>query len=382
MSWRATCSKGMGSTRGARPMDDGKLLDQSAPVRSGEDLSLAALRAYLLDNLAGAQGDLEIEQFPRGYSNLTYLLRLGGQELVLRRPPFGANVKGAHDMGREYRILRGLEGVYTKAPRPLLYCEDPGIIGAPFYVMERVPGVILRERLPAGVNIPPGMMRQICEALVDTLAELHRVDYKAAGLAELGKAEGYVARQVRGWAQRYEHAQTHDLRAMRGVASWLAANMPPERGAALIHNDFKLDNLVLNPHELTQVKAVLDWEMATIGDPWMDLGTTLAYWVQAGDPDELQQIGLARFPGSLRRSEVIARYAEQMGLSPALFAGQVVYYYVFGLFKVAVIAQQIYYRYRQGHTTDVRFARLDAVVAACAQMAEHAMVNGTIEAAN
>ncbi len=145
MSWRATCSKGMGSTRGARPMDDGKLLDQSAPVRSGEDLSLAALRAYLLDNLAGAQGDLEIEQFPRGYSNLTYLLRLGGQELVLRRPPFGANVKGAHDMGREYRILRGLERIYAKAPRPLLYCEDPSVIGAPFYVMERVQGVQMRD---------------------------------------------------------------------------------------------------------------------------------------------------------------------------------------------------------------------------------------------
>ena len=363
-------------------MDDGKLLDQSAPVRSGEGLSLAALRAYLLANLPGVQGDLAIEQFPRGYSNLTYLLRLGEQELVLRRPPFGANVKSAHDMGREYRILRALEGVYAKAPRPLLYCEDSGIIGAPFYVMERVRGVILRERLPAGMQVPPGKMHQICEALVDTLAELHRVDYASAGLAELGKAEGYVARQVRGWAQRYEQAQTHDLPAMRAVASWLAANMPPERGAALIHNDFKLDNLVLDAHELTQVKAVLDWEMATIGDPLMDLGTTLAYWVQAGDPDELQQIGLARFPGSLRRGEVAARYAEHAGLSPSLFAGQVVYYYVFGLFKVAVIAQQIYYRYRKGHTTDTRFARLDAVVAACAQMAEHAMMDGTLEAAN
>ena len=282
-------------------MNDGNLLDQSAAVRNGEELSAAALGPYLLANLPGTQGDLEIEQFPSGYSNLTYLLRLGGQELVLRRPPFGANVKSAHDVGREYRILRGLERVYAKAPRPMLYCEDAGIIGAPFYVMERVQGIILRNRLPPVVDVPPGVMRQVCEAAVDTLAELHALDYKSAGLADLGRAEGYVARQVRGWPQRYEHAQTHDLPGMRAVASWLEANMPPERGAALIHNDFKLDNLVLNPHELTRVKAVLDWEMATIGDPLMDLSTTLAYWVQAGDPGELQQIGLARFPGSLRR---------------------------------------------------------------------------------
>ena len=361
-------------------MDDSTLLDQSAPVRGGEELNAAVLRAYLLANLPETQGDLAIEQFPRGYSNLTYLLRLGEQELVLRRPPFGANVKSAHDMGREYRILRGLEQVYAKAPRPLLYCDDTGIIGAPFYVMERVQGVILRERLPVGLDVPPGVMRRVCEALVDTLAELHSVDYGRAGLAELGRAEGYVARQVHGWAQRYERARTHDLPSMHTVAAWLQANMPPERGAALIHNDFKLDNLVLDAHELTRIKAVLDWEMATIGDPLMDLGTTLGYWIQAGDPGELQRIGLARFPGSLRRGEVVARYAERAGLSSSVLAGQIVYYYVFGLFKIAVIAQQIYYRYRQGHTTDARFEQLDAVVAACARMAEQAIASGSIEA--
>ena len=360
-------------------MDDSNLLDRPAPVRAGEELDVAALQAYLQANLPEAQGDWAIEQFPRGYSNLTYLLRLGEQELVLRRPPFGANVKSAHDMGREYRILRGLQGVYAKAPRPLLYCEDSGVMGAPFYVMERVQGVILRERLPAGVNVPPAVMREVCEALVDTLAELHGVDYKSAGLAELGKVEGYVARQVHGWAQRYERALTHDLPAMRAVAGWLQTNMPPERGAALIHNDFKLDNLVLDAHELTHVKAVLDWEMATIGDPLMDLGTTLGYWIQAGDPPELQRIGLARFPGSLRRGEVVARYAERTGLPPTMLAGQIVYYYVFGLFKIAVIAQQIYYRYSQGHTKDPRFGQLDAVVAACARMAEQAITTGSIE---
>ncbi len=337
-------------------------------------------RATWLLTCQGRRGALEIEQFPRGYSNLTYLLRLGGQELVLRRPPFGANIKSAHDMGREYRILRGLAQVYAKAPRPLLYCEDPEVIGAPFYVMARVQGVILRARLPAGISAAPSVMRGVCEAAVDTLAELHRVDYTRAGLAELGRAEGYVARQVRGWAQRYADARTHDLPAMPAVAAWLAETMPPQREAALIHNDFKLDNLVLDAQDRTHIKAVLDWEMATIGDPLMDLGTTLGYWIQAGDPAELQRIGLASFPGSLRRGEVVARYAEQTGLAPALLAGQIVYYYVFGLFKIAVIAQQIYARYRQGHTKDARFEQLDAVVAACAGMAEQAMLSGRIEA--
>jgi aminoglycoside phosphotransferase (APT) family kinase protein len=362
-------------------MGEGLPLDQPAPVRSGEELDLAALQAYLLAHLPDARGELKIEQFPRGYSNLTYLLRLGDRDLVLRRPPFGANVKSAHDMGREYRILRGLEGLYTKAPRPLLYCEDARVVGAPFYVMERVPGVILRERLPADMSIEPATMRRICEALVDTLAELHSVDYRSAGLAELGKAEGYVARQVRGWAQRYEQASTHDLPAMRAVGAWLAEHMPPERGAALIHNDFKLDNLVLAAQELTRVKAVLDWEMATIGDPLMDLGTTLGYWIQAGDPPELQRLGLARFAGSLRRGEVVARYAERTGRSPAALAAEIVFYYVFGLFKIAVIVQQIYYRYHQGHTKDTRFSQLDVVVAACARMAEQAIRSGRIEEA-
>jgi aminoglycoside phosphotransferase (APT) family kinase protein len=360
-------------------MSESKGADQAAPVRRGEELDAGALQRYLLAHLPGAQGPLEIAQFPRGYSNLTYLLRLGQRELVLRRPPFGANIKGAHDMGREYRILRGLEHVYPKAPQPLLFCEDETVLGAPFYVMARVPGVILRERLPPDLDLAPERMRRITEALVATLAELHAVDYRAAGLAELGKAEGYVARQVRGWTQRYAQARTHDLPAMDAAAAWLAVQMPPERGAALIHNDFKLDNLVLDPADLVQVRAVLDWEMATIGDPLMDLGTTLGYWIQPGDPPELQRIGLAAFPGSLRRSEVVARYAEATGQDLAELGQAIVYYYVFGLFKIAVIAQQIYFRYRQGFTTDPRFGGLDAVVAACAARAAQAIASGRLE---
>jgi aminoglycoside phosphotransferase (APT) family kinase protein len=290
-------------------------------------------------------------------------------------------------MGREYRILALLQGVYPKAPRPLLYCEDPSVIGAPFYVMQRVRGVILRHPLPQGLLLDPSQMRRISIAVVDTLAELHAVDFRAAGLAELSKAQGYVARQVHGWTQRYNLARTHDVPDLERVAAWLAAglestDLPGGSGdsrAGLIHNDFKLDNLILDPHDLTQVAAVLDWEMATIGEPLMDLGTTLAYWIQEDDPVELRRIGLVGFKGSLRRNEVVARYAERRGTNADDVQAQIPFYYVFGLFKVAVIAQQIYYRYRQGHTQDPRFGGLDAVVAACAGMAVRVLESGQIE---
>lgn len=343
--------------------------DQAGAVRTGEELDGAALEAYLRAGLTLGPGPLVVEQFGSGYSNLTYLLRLGARELVLRRPPVGANVKGGHDMGREYRILAGLAGVYAKAPRALLYCDDPTVIGAPFYVMERVPGVILRGGPQTGTAVEPATMRRISTALVDTLAELHAVDYAAAGLAGLGQPAGYVERQVEGWRQRYARAATDHVPALDAAGAWLAAHLPPPAGAALIHNDFKLDNVVLAADDLAQVVAVLDWEMATIGDPLMDLGVTLAYWIEEGDPPVLQRIGLGLLPGSLRRAEVVVRYAERRGLDAADLAARMPFYYAFGLFKVAVIAQQIYYRYRQGHTRDPRFGGLGAVVAACAEMA-------------
>ena len=366
-------------------------VDQPRAVRKGEELDAAALEAYLRDHLPLGEGALAVEQFGSGYSNLTYLLRIGGRELVLRRPPAGANVRGGHDMGREHRILKGLEGVYAKAPAALLYCEDAAVLGAPFYVMERVRGVILRGPSAVGGAPAPDTMRRISEALIDTLAELHGVDYTAAGLGGLGKPEGYAGRQVAGWRQRYAQAATDDVGAMDAVGEWLAAHLPAQlpaepgaqgfrpAGAALIHNDFKLDNVVLDPDDLTRVTAVLDWEMATIGDPLLDLGVTLAYWIQEGDPPVLQRIGLGRLPGSLRRGEAAARYAEARGVDPAAFGDQIVFAYVLGLFKVAVIAQQIYYRYRQGFTRDGRFAGLDAVVAACAEMAVQAVASGRIE---
>jgi aminoglycoside phosphotransferase (APT) family kinase protein len=350
-------------------------IDRPAPVRAGEELDAPALEAYLRAHLPGAEGPLEVEQFPRGYSNLTYLLRMGGRELVLRRPPFGANIKSAHDMGREFTILSGLIDSYGKVPRPLAYCDDASVIDAPFYVMERVRGIILRDRPPKGLELMPERMRAICHSLIDGMVELHGVDHRAAGLEGLAHPEGYVERQVTGWTGRYRRAQTDEVEGMDRAAEWLAANVPPERGASLIHNDYRYDNVVLDPADPTRIIAVLDWEMATIGDPWMDVGTTLGYWTEPGDPPALQQFGVTHLPGNLDRRQWVERYAERSGrdLPDPLF------YYVYGLFKVGVIVQQIYARYRQGTTQDPRFAPLIHVVRACGDMALRALERGRIE---
>ncbi len=344
-------------------------IDRATAVRAGEMIDVERLEAFLRAHVPDASGPLVVEQFPRGFSNLTYLLRLGERELVLRRPPFGAQVRSGHDVGREYRILSALISVYPKVPRPIACTDDDSIIGAPFYVMERVRGIILRDRPPEGVTLDAERMRGICEALVDTLVELHAVDYAAAGLGDLGRPEGYVERQVSGWITRYQNARTGEVTDMDSAAAWLKANQPPVSGAALIHNDFKYDNLVLDPNDLTRVIAVLDWEMATIGDPLMDLGTTLGYWVQADDTPELGQIGLTARQGNLSRDEVAQRYAAKSGRD----VSDILFYYVYGLFKVAVICQQIYFRYRRGFTRDPRFGKLDILVAACARSAVRAI---------
>jgi aminoglycoside phosphotransferase (APT) family kinase protein len=345
--------------------------NSSAPVRSGEELPLEPLAAYLYTHLPSTGGPLVVEQFPHGYSNLTYLLRLGDTELILRRPPFGNQVKSAHDMGREHRILSRLCDVYPPAPRPVLYCDDEAVIGAPFYLMERRRGLILRKTLPAGLTIGPDLARRLSCALVDNLAALHAIDYQAAGLADLGKPSGYVERQVTGWTKRYTQAQTGDVPAMNSLARWLADNLPAESGTAIIHNDYKYDNVMLDAADPTRIVAVLDWEMATLGDPLMDLGTTLGYWVEPGDPEPLRQaaFGPTALPGSLTRSEVVARYEQQTGrpIPNPLF------YYCFGLFKLAVIVQQIYARYVRGHTTDPRFAHLDQLVTLLAHQADRAL---------
>lgn len=353
---------------------DETLVDRPSAVRAGEELNLERLGAFLRATVAASAGELRVGQFPRGYSNLTYLLDLGGRELVLRRPPFGANIKSAHDMGREYHILSALAGRYAYAPRPLAYSDDESIIGAPFYVMERVRGLILRAGPPAGLDLSPALMRAMCGALVTTLADLHRVDYLDAGLGDLGRPEGYVARQVSGWVKRYAAARSDAIPAINHTIAWLQAHTPAESGAALIHNDFKYDNLVFDPADPSHVLAVLDWEMATIGDPLMDLGTSLAYWAEPGDPTPLREASLTSRPGNLSRQQVVEAYAAASGRD----VGDIRFYYVFGLFKVATIVQQIYARYQAGHTRDPRFAGLIGLVYACAELAERCMDTGRI----
>src|SRR6478609_4741067 len=321
------------------------LQDGTKPVREGEELDLAKLEPYLRSHFPDLGGDLVVKQFPSGHSNLTYSVALGGKEMVLRRPPFGSKVKSAHDMGREYNVLAKLHAAYP-TPRPLLYCTDDSVLGAPFYVMERVRGLILRRNLPDGLALPHETARKLSESFIDNLAALHGLDYAALGLGELGKPQGYLERQVRGWTERYQGSKTHDLPEVEPLSAWLREHMPARSGATLIHNDYKYDNMVLDPTDITRIKAVLDWEMCTLGDPLTDLGTALAYWIDPDDP-----------PGMLRRAELAQRYAEKTGRD----LSDIVFYYVFAMFKVAVIIQQIYYRYFHGLTKDERFASLGEV---------------------
>jgi len=356
---------------------DKSLIDGAKPVREGEELDTAALSAYLREHVPGLDGELHIEQFRKGHSNLTYLLRVGERELVLRRPPFGAKIATAHDMGREYRILHALQGIYAQAPPPLVHCEDESVIGTPFYVMERIRGVILRgNQPPAGLDLGEERMRALSTMLVDSLAALHAVDIEATGLIALGKPEGYVERQVSGWTRRYFKAKTEEIPEVEQAAAWLGQNMPPERGASLIHGDFKYDNFVLDPANLDRILAVLDWEMATVGDPLMDLGTTLGYWIEAGDSDEAKLVPIVptTLPGNLDRRQIVERYEQTSGRA----VPGPVFYYVYGLFKVAVIAQQIYKRFVEGHTKDPRFAMMIMGVKILGGQAARALDRGRI----
>lgn len=353
-----------------------QLIDAARPVRAGEELDLARLGEFLRQHVEGLEGAVSIEQFPRGHSNLTYLLTCGARRFVLRRPPFGSKVKTAHDMGREHRILSKLSAVWPLAPRPLAFCDDEGVIGAKFYVMERIEGLIVRKDFPSGLAMPAARVRALNESLVDTLVELHSIDPAATGLADLGKPDGYVERQVTGWARRYEGSKTDDLPVVEQVAAWLAAHVPPEVGATLIHNDYKLDNVVLDPTDPTRIIGVLDWEMSTLGDPLMDLGTTLSYWLEPGDGDAALAIRWAptTVEGSMTRAEIAARYAERTGRD----VSNAVFYHAFGLFKTAVVLQQIYYRYKQGLTRDERFATLIWGVQVLAEMAERSIARGRL----
>lgn len=353
----------------------GLSLDRAAPVRVGEELPLDRLAPYLEDAL-GVPGPLHVAQFPSGHSNLTYLISLGGREYVLRRPPFGSEVKSAHDMGREFTILSKLWPVYPPAPRPLHFCEDPAIAGAPFYVMERVRGVIFRSKPPEGLSLAPDQVRACCRAFVENLAALHAVDYQAAGLGTLQRPGAFVERQVSGWARRYEAAKTGEAPELEAAMAWLETEIPPDSGAVIIHNDYKFDNVVVDRENLRRIAGVLDWEMSTIGDPFVDLGCALSYWIEPGEAPPAGTVScfLTAHPGSCTRQDVADWYAEASGRSTP----RLVYYYVFGLVKLAVIVQQIYWRYVHGRTADPRFAPLGQAAAAMGRTAAAAIERGRV----
>jgi len=349
---------------------------ETKPTRPGEELDADKLQQWLSRQNPELTGPLQITQFSGGASNLTYLVRQGARELILRRPPFGTKAKTAHDMGREFRVLSALHRVFPYAPKPVLYCEDESVMGSPFYVMEPIQGTILRKELPPGLSLSPEDTRALCESLLDVQVALHRVDVKAAGLADFGKPEGYVRRQVEGWSERYRKARTQDAPEAESIMKWLEQHQPPDSGhVALIHNDYKFDNVVLDPKNPLRIIGVLDWEMATLGDPLMDLGCSLAYWVQADDPPDLQMIRMlpTHLPGMMTRHEMVARYTEKAGIS----IGDFHFYYVFGLFRLAVIAQQIYYRYANGQTANKRFAQFGQFVTVLCRHAERVIQSGT-----
>ncbi|MEM9719905.1 MAG: phosphotransferase family protein [Bacteroidota bacterium] len=344
------------------------MLDQPKDIRKGEELDLKKLSEYLA-GINPEWSDLpEVKQFPSGFSNLTYWLKIGEKEFVLRKPPHGANAKGGHDMHREFTILDNLYPVFDKVPKPFHYCEDPEVIGGPFYLMERVKGIILRR--PGGKSftpLPEQAYKEISTSWLDTFVELHQLDYQAAGLGELGRPEGYVERQITGWSKRYTKAQTSAVKEIAQVMKWLNTHMPPDSGASLIHNDYKYDNIVYQEGDWTQIIAILDWEMSTLGDPLMDLGTSVAYWIDQGEGNESSLLASipTYFPGNPTREELVHQYSLKSGIPIDNF----VFYYVYGLFKLAVVVQQIYYRYEKGFTKDPRFAQLD-------QMAQYLCVKG------
>jgi aminoglycoside phosphotransferase (APT) family kinase protein len=310
---------------------------------------------------------MEVQQFPGGYSNLTYLLRFGHIELVLRRPPAGPIPVRAHDMAREFFWLAALNPVFPLAPEPWLLCEDPGVIGSVFYVMERRDGLVIREDEPEELREHPTLRRRVGEALVDTLAKLHSVDAATPSLAGLGKPSGFVARQVSGWADRWTRAKTSEIAEMEALAQWLHGHVPPEGVAAVVHGDFKLDNVVLDRHDLTRVVGVLDWEMCALGDPLVDLGMLLVYWIHTqaatGTPDSWSS--LTGRPGWLVRDEILGRYASVSSRDLA----NIGYYERLALFKLAVILQQLYLRHVRGQTDDTRLAHLGERVLALARYA-------------
>lgn len=339
------------------------IIDQAGNIRDGEELDAKSIEQFAKKHVDNLEGALRITQFPGGASNLTYALSFADKELILRRPPFGTIAKSAHDMSREYRVMNQLKPHYPYVPNMVAFCDDTSVIGCDFYLMERLVGVIPRSELPKDLTLNQQQTRELCTNVVDKLIELHKVDYETAGLAELGKGEGegYITRQIDGWSKRFRNAKTDNVPDFEKVILWLKENMPEQVGVCVIHNDYRFDNVVLDPANPTQVIGVLDWEMATLGDPLMDLGNSLAYWIQADDDPMMQMTRRqpTHLDGMMTRQEVVDYYCDKMNIKCSDFT----FYRIYGLFRLAGIIQQIYYRFHHGQTKDQRFANFFMMVA-------------------
>lgn len=338
-------------------------------VRPGEELDKAKLLQFLKANIEGLpEGGLEIRQFGAGHSNLTYALSIGSWEAVLRRPPLGPVAPKAHDMEREFNILSSLHSVFPAAPKPFVFSQDLSVVGSPFFVMERRRGVVIDTEFPKGVEPDKELGRRISELMVDTLVELHAIDYTRTALAAMAKPEGFMERQVNGWIGRYERAKTDDIPEVAELSEWMRSHIPESPDPAIIHYDFKLNNAMFS-EDFTKLTGLFDWEMTTVGDPLADLGAAMSYWIQADDPALLKN-GFGKAPvtvteGFYTRAEFIARYAEKSGRD----VSNIDFYLTFAYFKLAVICQQIYYRFKKGQTSDARFAHFDQFVKSLIQYA-------------
>ena len=347
-------------------------------VRKGEELPAAKLKQFLQENhlIGSIESELFVKQFTHGYSNLTYLLSIENKEYVLRKPPIGA-IKRGHDMSREFKVQSAVQKEFSKVPKMFAYTDDAAVLGSEFYIMEKVEGIILNFKEAKKRDIPANDYKTIANAWLDTFTELHQLDYDAIGLTNLGKPEGYVERQVTNWGKQYLKAATKDVPSAEKVMQWMQENQPKNYQHCLIHNDYKYDNVVFKDNSWKEITAVLDWEMATLGDPLMDLGTSLGYWTLASDHDFVKQ-GIPSptiFEGNPMRSEIVASYAKKSGRD----IHNMVFYYAFGLFKIAVIAQQIYYRYSKGLTSDPRFANLDKAAELCCNLALKSIKTNSID---
>ena len=353
-----------------------EFIDNPTKIREDEVLDNNSLTNYLSNFLDIDKSSFELLQFPSGFSNLTYLIRSNNKEYILRKPPIGAKIKSGHDMSREYKVLSALDKNYTKSPTPIHYCDDVNIIGSDFYIMERIRGTVLRSNNFQKILTDKTKYEFIASEFVDTLVELHKLNIDKIGLTEFGRPEGYSSRQVQGWTKRYENSKTSDIPEINSVIKWLNENITESKYVSLIHNDFKYDNLVLDSNNLS-VMSVLDWEMCTTGDPFMDLGTSLAYWINKDDPDYMLEINLniTSNENNPKRGEILEMYSNRFGVQ----IENIVFYFVFGLFKIAVIVQQIYFRYKKGLTRDIRFKHLDQVVLSYARMAKKSIDKQKIE---